>query len=189
MNANAECLLYVEDEDTDVFLMRSGLVMAGITLPLRVANHGQEAIDYLLGKGDFADREVYPFPKLMLLDLKLPGVNGFDVLHWVRDQPTFRSLKIVVFSSSKQMIDIRQAYRLGANSYYVKPLGVGARVDILKEIKSYFLDEVRNAAGDNYASPIVSPLSERAPDPDDMAIPAEQTGNVQPGHFSLFRPS
>jgi hypothetical protein len=87
------------------------------------------------------------------------------------------------------MVDIRQAYRLGANSYYVKPLGVAARIDVLKEIKAYFLTPAENAAGNDYTSPIVSPLAERVPDPDDMAIPAEQTGAVQPGEWSLFRHS
>ena len=89
--------------------------------PVRVVTDGQEAIDYLRGEPPFMDRGTHPMPQLLLLDLKMPRLNGFEVLSWLKTQPGLRRLLAIVFSSSAEAGDINRAYDLGANSYLVKP--------------------------------------------------------------------
>jgi CheY-like chemotaxis protein len=114
-------VLYVEDEDNDVFLMHRAFQKAGVANPLHVARDGSEAMRYLSGQGDFADRERFPLPCLLLLDLNLPRRSGLEVLKWTRDQPALRAIPIVILTSSSQDRDIASAYSLGANGYLVKP--------------------------------------------------------------------
>jgi len=115
-------VLLVEDRKDDVFLVRRAFKQAGISNPVHVAPDGQEAIDYLAGHGKYSDRSACPLPDLVLLDLKLPRLNGFEVLRWIRQRPAFRELKVVVLTSSQDIRDINLAYRLGANSFLVKPM-------------------------------------------------------------------
>jgi CheY-like chemotaxis protein len=84
--------------------------------------NGQEAIAYLKGAGKYSNRDEYPLPDLLLLDLKMPRVNGFEVLQWIRQQPGLAPLRVLVLTSSDQIRDVNEAYRLGANSFLVKPL-------------------------------------------------------------------
>ncbi len=114
-------VLYVEDEESDVFFMRRAFRRAGMEQALKVAVDGQEAIDYLAGRGAFSDRLVYPLPAVVLLDLNLPTVSGFQVLRWLRAQPELEDLPAVVFSSSAREEDRAQARQLGANDYLEKP--------------------------------------------------------------------
>jgi CheY-like chemotaxis protein len=114
-------ILLVEDEDDDAFLM--GMAMQKIPQPpamSRVTN-GQQAIDYLSGKGEFSDRGSYPLPRLIFLDLKLPLVHGFDVLNWIKSQPALNGIHVAVLTGSLEDIDRERALRLGANSFYIKP--------------------------------------------------------------------
>ena len=114
-------ILYVEDEETDVFFMRRALRLAGLEAALRVVADGQQAIDYLAGTGSFADRGEHPLPTLVLLDLNLPLISGFEVLRWLREQSVFQDLPVVVFSSSMRPEDQSRAQDLGANEYLQKP--------------------------------------------------------------------
>jgi CheY-like chemotaxis protein len=114
-------ILYVEDEVSDVLLMQFACKRAGLALPLQVVPDGNLAVAYLAGQGPFADRQKYPLPCLLLLDLNLPGLSGFDVLEWLRQQATFRDLPVVVLSGSALESDREKAMRLGANDYVVKP--------------------------------------------------------------------
>src|SRR5439155_21926607 len=91
---------------------------------------GDEALDYLEGKPPFSDRELYPVPRLVLLDLKMPRVSGFEVLSWVRADPALQVMPVVVLSSSSHDVDVRRAYQLGANSYVVKPVAFDSLVVI-----------------------------------------------------------
>jgi CheY-like chemotaxis protein len=118
---NAVTILLVEDNEDDVFLMKRALKSAEIVNPLRVIEDGQKAIDYLQGNGNFADRSAHPLPALIFLDLKLPFVRGLDVLAWLRTDDRFKSIIVVVLTSSEEPSDLSNAYKLGANFYLVKP--------------------------------------------------------------------
>src|SRR6266487_2461384 len=116
-------ILVAEDLDDDVQILKRAFIRAGVNVPLRFVTDGQKVIDYLKGDGAFANRTDYPMPTLLLLDLKMPGLHGFDVLEWLRLQPGLRRLLVVVFTSSSQPEDVNRAFELGANSYLVKPAG------------------------------------------------------------------
>lgn len=133
-------ILLVEDDKNDVFFLRYALETAGVTNPLQVVEDGQEAIHYLAGTGPYADRERYPFPCLVLLDLKLPIRTGLEVLEWIHCQPELQALLVVVLTSSADLADVDTAYRLGARSFLVKPLSVDKRLQLARAIKSYWLE-------------------------------------------------
>lgn len=120
--ADHAVILLAEDEEDDVLLIRRAFSEAKISNPLYVVWNGQEAISYLKGEGKYANRDEYPLPDLLLLDLKMPRVNGFEVLKWVRQQPGLAPLRVLVLTSSDQIRDVNEAYQLGANSFLVKPL-------------------------------------------------------------------
>jgi CheY-like chemotaxis protein len=134
-----KCILQVEDEESDIFLLRHSFSKAGITNPVKTVTDGQMAIDYLAGKGAFADREAHPLPCLLLLDIKLPKVSGLEVLSWIRQQPSLRHLVVVVFSSSCQPEDVERAYHLGANSYIQKPSDLEQTLEIAQLLKGWWL--------------------------------------------------
>jgi CheY-like chemotaxis protein len=133
-------ILLVEDDDNDVFFFKRAAKLAGLTNPLHVAQDGRQAIDYLKGTGACADRSRFPMPSLVLLDLKLPLVMGLEVLKWIRAQPELRAVIVIVFTSSRLAPDIDTAYRLGANSYVVKPSSPSELQPMLAVIKQYWLD-------------------------------------------------
>jgi CheY-like chemotaxis protein len=116
----AATVLYVEDEKHDALFMRKAFDSAGLGESLKVVADGRRAIHYLAGKGEYHDRAKYPLPSVMLLDLKLPIVSGFEVLRWVREQTEFQALPVVVFSSSTRDEDRSKARELGANAYMEK---------------------------------------------------------------------
>lgn len=115
-------ILVIEDDVNDALLIRRTLKSAGVRNPYRLVRDGDSAIRYLVGTGIYADRQKYPLPELVLLDLRMPGMNGFELLRWIRNQPEFRKLRVVVLTSSHEIGDVNEAYRLGANSFLVKPL-------------------------------------------------------------------
>jgi CheY-like chemotaxis protein len=115
-------ILLVEDNEDDVFLMKRALKLAGVANPMVVVTDGEQAIDYLAGEGKYTDRQTFPMPAVVFLDLKLPLRSGHEVLAWIRGQKSLESLVVVVLTSSDEPSDLRRAYSLGANSYLVKPL-------------------------------------------------------------------
>jgi CheY-like chemotaxis protein len=133
-------ILLVEDNEDDVFLMRRALQGARVANPLQVVEDGQEAVDYLSGNGNFADRERYPLPAVVFLDLKLPYISGHDVLAWIRQQKELESLVVIVLTSSNEASDLSRCYALGANSYLVKPPTPGQLEDLAKAFKWYWLE-------------------------------------------------
>ncbi|HVV00800.1 MAG TPA: response regulator [Verrucomicrobiae bacterium] len=140
MNNEKQPILLIEDDPNDVFFLKYAFETAGISNPLAVVEDGQEAIDYLQGKGAYTDRAKHPFPYLLLLDLKLPVKMGLDVLRWIHEQPDLATLLVVVLTSSRDKKDVDEAYRLGARSFLVKPLSVDERLEIAKAIKKYWLE-------------------------------------------------
>lgn len=138
MAKNATILL-VEDESSDVFLMRRALLKAGVSNSMHVVRDGEEALLYIRGSEKFADRNSYPMPTVMLLDLNMPKKSGFEVLEWIRSQDDLRHLPVVILSTSSQEQDIRKAYALGANSYLTKPPDFDKLVDIVKVVELNWL--------------------------------------------------
>lgn len=132
-------VLLVEDDPNDVFFFQTVWKKAGIVNPLRVANDGQEALDYLEGAGEFADRDKYPLPSLTILDLKLPRVMGIQVLKRIREHPALRKLIVIVLSASASDADIAEVYELGANAYLMKPPEMDQLADIVRAIKHFWL--------------------------------------------------
>jgi len=125
-STKAGAVLVVDDDPNDVFFMHLGFKAAGLPQALHIAVDGQQAIDYLAGNGLFADRAQHPLPALVLLDLHLPGLSGFEVLRWLRQQPQFQSLPVVILTASDREADKAQAQQLGANEYIVKPINLVA---------------------------------------------------------------
>jgi CheY-like chemotaxis protein len=134
-------ILLAEDDKNDVFLMRRGLEKAGVPNPLFVVENGREVIDYLAGNGEYADREKFSLPGLMLLDLKMPWMDGFDVLSWLRSRKQFDTLPVVVLTSSKLQGDIDRSRQLGVYDYRVKPQLLEDLVRLLDDVRKCWLDE------------------------------------------------
>lgn len=135
---NSVSILIADDDTQDTMLVRLAVERAALGLRLETVKDGEEAIDYLLGRFRYADRQTHPFPNLMLLDLKMPRLSGFDVLDFVRGQPSLRRLPVVIFSSSDDPKDIQRAYDSGANSYLCKPHSNGDLADLLKALEDYW---------------------------------------------------
>jgi CheY-like chemotaxis protein len=133
-------ILVAEDDSTDAFFLQRAFNRAGIPIALHFVRDGQEAVDYLQGKGQFADRMRHPLPQLVLLDLKMPRLDGFEVLGWIRQQPDLSKLVIVIFSSSGEPRDINRAYGLGANSYIVKPHSMEELMELVGRFKKHWLE-------------------------------------------------
>ena len=134
-----KALLYIEDEETDVMLMQLALQKARICNPLKTVADGEEAIAYLSGTGRYSDRERYPIPGLVFLDLNLPRLSGMKVLEWIRAQPEYVNLPVVIYSSSGQPGEREQARHLGANDYLVKPSLVDTIAEIVKCAKERWM--------------------------------------------------
>ena len=132
-------ILLVEDDEADIFLLRRAFRNARIANPLIEVRDGQAAIQYLSGEGDYADRARYPIPFLILLDLRLPKLSGFEVIAWMRDQPQLANLIVVVLTASDHVPDVTKARDLGANSYLVKPGNFEELVEMVKRIKGRWL--------------------------------------------------
>lgn len=131
--------LLVEDSQNDAILIRRAFQKGNILNPLQVVSSGDQALAYLKGEGAFSNRAEFPLPELVLLDLKLPGIDGFDVLRWIRQQPTLRALRVVVLTSSDRIQDVNLAYQLGANSFLVKPVDFERFVEISQALKGYWI--------------------------------------------------
>ncbi len=131
--------LLVEDNEDDVLLIRRAFQKAKILNPLHVVRNGEQAVAYLSGFGRYGDRKQYPLPSIVLLDLKMPGMDGFDVLRWVRQQQVFRNLRVVVVSSSDLMPDVSRAYKIGANSFLIKPVDFERFVEISQALNGSWL--------------------------------------------------
>lgn len=138
LNSAQAFILVAEDDENDVFLIKRAFHQAQFENPLQVVSNGEEAIAYLHGDPPFESREKHPMPALVLLDLKMPRKNGFEVLAWIRQRPEFNALPVVVLTSSQESADINRAYALGANSYLVKPASFLSLVDMINRLKEYF---------------------------------------------------
>jgi len=133
-------ILLAEDREDDILLIRRAFQKAYVNNPLHVVKDGEEAISYLSGEGKYSNRAEFPLPDLMLLDLKMPRVDGFEVLEWIRKQPGLASLRVVVLTASDHLRDVNRAYKLGANSFMVKPVDFEDVVHMSRFLTVYWLD-------------------------------------------------
>jgi CheY-like chemotaxis protein len=136
---NVSLILVAEDNENDLLLLLRAFQKGGLANPIQLVRDGEEVVCYLQGEGKYANREEYPLPDLLLLDLNMPRKNGFEVLEWIRQQPTLRTLRIVVLTMSEQLRDVNRAYELGANSFLVKPLDFEDFVRLVQAINGYWL--------------------------------------------------
>jgi CheY-like chemotaxis protein len=129
MDKNYFSVMLVEDDLNDIFLVKRAFKIAQIENPL----------NYLKGEGKYSDREAYPLPKLMVMDIKMPRRTGFEVLEWVKKKEgPLRRIPIVIVSSSDSPSDINRAYELGANAYMVKPMDFRAVEHLFNAITQYW---------------------------------------------------
>ena len=139
MTPAAPTILIAEDDDNDVFFIERAFQQLQIPNPRRRVRDGEEAIAYLRGDGEFADRQQHPLPCFLILDLKMPRKNGFEVIAWARQQPGIKRLPIAVLTSSREEPDINHAYDLGANTYLVKPVKFEELVETIKALSLFWL--------------------------------------------------
>lgn len=138
-NGGKETILYVEDEESDAMFMEQAFKKKGGPGKLRVVGDGRAAIQYLSGAGDYGDRVKYPVPALVLLDIGLPQVTGFGVLEWIRNNPDYRQLPVVMFSSSTRDDDRTKAKELGADEFVAKPSSGLAFGDVVEGLQGRWL--------------------------------------------------
>lgn len=132
-------ILLVEDNRMDVELTLDAFKEARLLNTIYVSPNGQDALNYLFGRDKYADRITYPMPNLVLLDLKLPGIDGFEVLRQVKSAPILKRLPVVILTSSKEEGDRALTYDIGANSYIVKPVSFDGFLDVIKQIEGYWI--------------------------------------------------
>ncbi|MGC2697379.1 MAG: response regulator, partial [Candidatus Angelobacter sp.] len=114
-------IMLIEDEVSDALLIRRAFEKAGIENPIQSVSHGDKALAWLEGIGEYQNRTTYPLPAFILLDLKLPGMSGLQLLKWIRTRKDLRLIPIVVLTNSADATDVKSAYEAGANSYMLKP--------------------------------------------------------------------
>jgi len=139
MGNNALTILHVEDDPNDVLLIARAFRKVEVAARIQVVNDGEQALHYLSGSNSFSDRENFPLPSLVLLDLKLPRKSGIEVLEWIRSRPGLKRIPVVMLTSSKQAVDINRAYDLGVNAYLVKPVNFDGLVDMVKTLDAFWL--------------------------------------------------
>lgn len=133
------CILLVDDNRMDIELTLDAFRVARFANRIEVADSGQRAIDYLFGLGQYADRERFPVPDLILLDLKMPGIDGFEVLRRMKENSPLKRLPVVILTSSREEGDRALSYDIGANSYLVKPVSFSNFIEVVKKIEDYWL--------------------------------------------------
>jgi len=144
-------ILLAEDEEDYVLLIQEAFREAKVPTALHIVPTGKDLKLYLEGQGKYANRDEYPLPDLLVVDIKLPGYSGLEVLAWMRSEPGLSGLRVVVLTSSERLKDVNEAYRLGANSFLVKPYDLQKLVSMAKLIEEFWLKTSR--CPDSYRSP------------------------------------
>ncbi len=137
MNELAKILL-VEDNPMDVILTLDAFKEAKLKNKIYVARNGEEALDYLFGRNQFSNRENFPIPTLILLDLKMPGIDGFEVLRQIKSTEKLKRIPVIILTSSKEEADRALSYDIGANSYLLKPVAFNGFIEVVKKIDDYW---------------------------------------------------
>jgi len=136
---NPALILLVEDNSMDVELILEAFKEARLANKIQVANTGEDALDYLFGQGPYADRAAYPPPDLVLLDLKLPGIDGHEILRRLKKTEKLKRLPVVILTSSRDEGDRAMSYDIGANSYLVKPVDFDNFIKVVRQVADYWL--------------------------------------------------
>ena len=138
-----DLVLVAEDNPDDAILLRRAIDKAGITARVKIVNDGEEMLLYLQGRGVYTNREAYPLPNLIILDLKMPRKTGLEVLLWMSENQDLAVVPTIVLSASNLEKDVRQAYNLGATTYFVKPTTFEELVSTMRMVKEYWHRAVR----------------------------------------------
>jgi CheY-like chemotaxis protein len=149
--SEATAILLVEDNVDHEELIRRALEERGAPVELKVARHGEDALDYLFRRGSWSEPVTSPRPRLVLLDLRLPRVDGFQVLGAIKSTPTLRDIPVVILTTSDSEQDVARAYARHANSYLVKPVDHRRLISHVASIESYWLELNRQPAPENGA--------------------------------------
>src|ERR1041385_878432 len=131
-------ILIGEDDENDVIILERALRQVGFVNPFYVCNNGVEVVEYFRGVGKFSDRAKYPFPRVFITDLKMPKMDGLQVLKWLYQHPECNVIPRIVLTASRQVSDIQEAYKFGVNSYLVKPGGYQQLTKMLKQVFDYW---------------------------------------------------
>ena len=134
-------IMLVDDSEDDMELMRLAFKKAGIRNAIVEMRGGESAIEYLSGEDGYADRRHFPLPCFIVVDLKMPGVDGFDLLEWLRGQPAFAHVPTIVLTASNHEEDEKRAHELGAWAYFVKPNGLDDLVKLVREMNEGWIAE------------------------------------------------
>lgn len=143
---SSDAILVVEDNGDDIELIRHAFKKAGVTNPVSFVDDGEKAVSYLSGIPPYDDRGHHPMPSLILLDLKLPRLSGFEVLEWIRSNEETKLIPVVILTSSNQKDDIRRVYKLCGNSYLVKPVRRSALQELIESLDQYWVKLNRTAS-------------------------------------------
>ncbi|HNX69041.1 MAG TPA: response regulator [Candidatus Omnitrophota bacterium] len=135
-------ILMAEDDEDDYLLAAKALYEARLLNEVHRVKDGEELMDYLLSHGTYQDRQVYPLPLLILLDLNLPKKDGREALKEIKAHPELSKIPVVVLTTSKSEEDVAKTYDLGVSSFIRKPVTFQGLVDIMKTLKHYWLDIV-----------------------------------------------
>jgi CheY-like chemotaxis protein len=136
---NIPTILYVDDDDNDVLLLKHALRCAALRFNVQVVNNPEDAGAYLEGRGAYSDRARHPLPDLVVLDLKMPRMHGLEILSWIRSQARFEELAVAVLTASNHLPDINRAYELGANFYLIKPVELAELVASIRGMITYWM--------------------------------------------------
>jgi len=137
MNRTAQIML-VEDNYMDIRLTLDAFKEAKLLNEINVFRNGDEALDYLFGRNKYTDRALFPLPDIILLDLSMPGINGFEVLEQIKGADKLKRIPVIILTSSKEAGDRTLSYDIGANSYLLKPISFEVFVEVVKKISDYW---------------------------------------------------
>ncbi|MGP1375239.1 MAG: response regulator [Almyronema sp.] len=139
MAINGHSILLVEDDSNDILFVERAFRQVNAVNPIQIVKDGDAAVDYLAGVGAYIDRDRYPLPALILLDLKLPRRSGVEVLAWIKQQPGLKRIPVVILTSSRENLDVERSYDLGVSSYLVKPVSFKALAKMIATVDDYWL--------------------------------------------------
>ena len=131
-------ILLAEDNEDDIFILARALKSAGLSAPVHICRDGREVLDYIEGQAEFADRDRFPFPRMLILDIKMPKVTGLEVLRFVRNHPACAVIPSIILTSSSHPNDVKAAFELGANAYFTKPATPEGMRDLLTLIHKFW---------------------------------------------------
>ncbi|MBU3951938.1 MAG: response regulator, partial [Proteobacteria bacterium] len=132
-------ILLVEDNPMDVELIIDAFKEARLGNKIQVAGNGKQALEFLFGQGSYGDRKQYPLPDIVLLDLKMPGIDGHEVLKRIKSTDMLKRIPVIILTSSRDEGDRAMSYDNGANSYLVKPVSFEDFLNVVKQVSDYWL--------------------------------------------------